>query len=237
MVKDFETELRAVIKRSGPGSRSRVEQDLKALRAAGVNSFESLVEVLNQKNARLQVRLSACWLIGQLRDKSAVGSLLVIFSDDPAFTWEAAKALGMIHSKRAVVPLINSLLEGKDTEQQAAAAYGLGLLGDKRSVESLLKVLRDRNIDPKVRGHAAEALAHSGDDHAVDSLITALKDPAAEVRFWASFALGQLGKKKALAELERLALEDTAILPGWGRVSQEAAEAIEDINARDSRNC
>jgi HEAT repeat protein len=98
--------------KSLPGSRSQVEQDVKALRAAGVNSFDSLAEVLRQKSARPDVRLSACWLMGQLRDKRAVGPLLaVFFRNESGFTWEAAKAFGIIGSKCAVPILIKILTD------------------------------------------------------------------------------------------------------------------------------
>lgn len=59
----------------------------------------------------------------------------------------------------------------------------------------------------------------------------ALKDRSTGVRYWVSFALGQLRTKKALPELRRLVNADNALLPGWGRVSDSAAEAIDSIEA------
>jgi HEAT repeat protein len=229
----FETKLQKVIDTTPAELRDRIVQDIEELRAAGVDSFGALVATLQDPTVAMVMRLSACWLLGRLGDKRALVPLLA--ASEAELVWEAAKALAVINDKRAVVPLISSLLEGKDIEQQAAAAYALGLLGDKLSVEPLLETLGNRNVHPKVRGHAAEALAHSGDDHAVDSLITALGDPSAEVRFWASFALGQLGNKKALPDLERL-LSEVAILPRWGKVSDAAREAIKNIEARSSRD-
>jgi len=96
--------------------------------------------------------------------------------------------------------------------------------------------LADRNEDPRVRGLAAEALTEAGERRAVPSLIAVLGDPSVEVRFWAAFALGQLGDPAALRALERLAETDDAELPGWRSVKDEAADAIERIR-QHAANC
>ncbi len=113
-----------------------------------------------------------------------------------------------------------------------AAAYSLGLLGDHRAVDPLLACLADRSEDPRVRGFAAEALTGPSERRAVPALIAALGDPSVEVRFWAAFALGELGDPAALSALQQLAQTDEATLPGWWSVSDEAAAAIESIRAR-----
>jgi HEAT repeat protein len=112
------------------------------------------------------------------------------------------------------------------------AAHSLGLLGDHRAVDPLLARLADTSEDPRVRGFAAEALTGPGDRRAVPGLIAALADPSAEVRFWAAFALGELGDPAALSALRQLAQNDQAALPGWRSNSDEAAAAIESITAR-----
>lgn len=76
---------------------------------------------------------------------------------------------------------------------------------------------------------AAEALGHISDKRATDSLIKSLEDVSVEVRFWAAFALGEIGDPKAIPELKRLAARDSAILPHWGSVSLEAQKAINRI--------
>jgi HEAT repeat protein len=108
------------------------------------------------------------------------------------------------------------VLESHQTEQGAAAAYALGLLADERTIGPLVKVLDDPNVDPKVRGHAVEALAHLADNRAANHVVTALKDPSDEVRYWAAFALGPLRHQKALPELRNLATNDKAVLAHWG---------------------
>ena len=228
MGKAFAAELQRIIDSASPESRERIARDMDNLRAAGIDSFEAANSAAKDSSLEPETRNSACWLLGQLAQKRAVASLLVAFAD-PRLTWEAAKALGVINSKRAVKPLINWLLEDHQTDQRAAAAYALGLLADERAINPLVEVLDDPKVDPKVRGHAAEALAHSAGDRAANHLVTALKDPSPEVRFWAVFALGQLRHQKALPELRNLAANDKAVLTGWGKISDAAREAISNI--------
>lgn len=94
--------------------------------------------------------------------------------------------------------------------------------------------LADTSEEPRVRGSAAEAFSWHQERRAVPHLIAALGDSSVEVRFWAGFALGELRDPAALSALERLARTDSATLPGWGSVMDEAAAAIETIRASTS---
>jgi HEAT repeat protein len=84
---------------------------------------------------------------------------------------------------------------------------------------------------------AAEALQCSHEPRAIGPLIEALRDASAEVRFWAAFALGELGGlgtpgvSEAVPELERLAATDQEVVPGWWSVSKEAADALDRLRA------
>lgn len=229
MKKPLAAELQKIIDSATPDSKQRITQEIEKLRAAGIDSFEAADSAVRDHFLPRNTRSLAVWFLGQLAQKRAVASLLIAFAD-PALSWEAAKALGVINSKRAVKPLVIWLLESPDTEQRAAAAYALGLLADERTLSPLVKVLGDSKVDPKVRGHAAEALANLADDRAVSQLVTALKDRSAEVRFWATFALGQLRNRKALPKL-KLLTKDRATLPGYGKISDAARKAIASIEA------
>ncbi len=79
-------------------------------------------------------------------------------------------------------------------------AFLLGLLGDKRAVESLILKLKD-NDDDEVRTNAVEALGKLGDKKAVESLIASLKDKVENVCIEAAKALGRLGDKNAVESL------------------------------------
>ena len=172
---------------------------------------------------------------GRLSDERAAGPLITALHDlDPPLRAESARALGALGSPQAVPGLIAALQTDADTDTRAAAAYALGLLGDPRAIDPLLAKLADASEDPGVRGFAAEAFTWHRERRAVPALIAALSDPLPEVRFWAAFALGELGDPAALGELERLARADTGTVPGWGPVKDEAAAAIESIRTRSS---
>jgi HEAT repeat protein len=206
------------------------------LEALATGSLDVLIALLDNALLDPQIHAEVCGILGKLGEKRAASAVMAIFRASPArlVWWEAAKALALINSKRAVRPLIASLAAGNN-EQRSAAIHALSGLGDPRSIEPLLAILSNPHDDPTVRGHAAEALAQFVDRQAdiVPYLIRALDDSHPEVRFWAAFALGQQGDEQALPALRRLAETDTATLPGWWSVRREAADAIAHIKWRD----
>ena len=97
-------------------------------------------------------------------------------------------------------------------------------------MDALLQTLADRQEDPDVRAHAAEALGHMADrlgareGDVLAALLRSLTDPSAYVRFWSAFALGNLGDPRAIPALERLAERDTQSVPGWWSIRKEALD-------------
>lgn len=172
--------------------------------------------------------------------KSVAQLLTALQSTDEIARVEAAKALGGLRTQPALdqaIPALCILLrESRDSETRWAAAYALTWTGDKRAIMPLLGALRDQREEPRVRGQAAEglgeALVGGSDDAALDVLLDSLRSPAPEVRFWSAFALGKIGDRRAIPELERLAAHDHAVVPGWWSVSKEATAAIAAIAAR-----
>jgi HEAT repeat protein len=209
---------------------AQAQNDFDYLLSTNIRSYEALLNVAKTPNTDLKARIIACWVLGKIRDKKTVQVLLAAFKDqDINLQWEAAKSLGYLGSKRAVNHLITSLLKAHTAETRAAAAYALGHIQDGRAIDPLLQVLRSKHEEARVRGHAAEALARFKDSKIVDGLINELRDSQPEVRFWAAYALGQIGSKRALQELEHLAENDHAEVPNWWKVSEEASEAINNI--------
>ena len=119
-----------------------------------------------------------------------------------------------------------------ESSQAIRAPVAQNLRYDPRAYEPLVEALSNTHEDEKVRGQAAEGLAYLGEGRAVPVLIAALRDPSAEVRFNAAFALGHVGDTVSVPELQRVVNTDTAILPTWGLVSKQAEDAIDWIRAR-----
>jgi HEAT repeat protein len=232
MTDDFQAAIARVIAKFDPDLMYIVRNDIDSLRNRGVASWPDLVAVLNDRSAG-DDRHRACWLLGRMGDERALGPLAVALRDcDPRVRGEAARSLGALDSPQAVPSLIAALQTDTDAGTRMAAAYALGLIGDARAIDPLLAKLADTSEDPRVRGFVAEAFTCHQERRAVPHLIAVLSDSSAEVRFWAAFALGQLGDPAALSALERLAQTDNATLPGWGSVMDEAAAAIERIRAQ-----
>jgi HEAT repeat protein len=135
---------------------------------------------------------------------------------------------------------LQELLESHQTAGvRAKAAWALGFHPEGHlATDSLLGALRALHEDGDVRAHAAEALGHLADrlgdreSEVLAALLHALRDPSAEVRFWAAFALGNLGDEAAIPALERLAARDTESVPGWWSIRKEANDSIKQILLR-----
>jgi len=231
MPTEFDRSLEKIAAEIAVEGRASVEKDIEHLRRLGVRSAEDLVRVLDD-GAAGENRQRACWLLGRLEDRHLSAHLVRALVDrDARLRIEAARSLGTLAAVDAVPDLLRALGEDDDPDVRSAVAAALGLIGDERAVDPLLGKLGDAGEQPAVRGAAAEALTGPRSPRAVGPLIAALADPETEVRFWAAFALGQLGDERAIPSLERVAQSDTAVLEGWGRVSDEASAAIADIRA------
>lgn len=119
---------------------------------------------------------------------------------------EAATALKNIGDSRALFPLID-VLEYKEWHEYYAvmssvretAAEALGILKDRRAVESLIKALDDK--DEEVRWKSTWALGNIRDRRAVEPLIYLLSDKSWTVRRFAASALGKIGDERAVESL------------------------------------
>lgn len=112
------------------------------------------------------------------------------------------------------------------------AVYALQAHSLKRAaVETLLDAAEDRSEYPEIRGQALETLAgallYQGPrrHRVVRRVLALLKDPQAEVRFWAIYALWHMRARVALPALERMT-EDPSRPRLYWTVGQEARDAI-----------
>jgi HEAT repeat protein len=125
--------------------------------------------------------------------------------------------------------VIGVLLHGRRPLNRAAAAHALNLMHAKAAIIALEKVLGNKQEHPKVRGQAAESLAHNHRPKSHDIVLANLDDPSKEVRFWCAFALAQMAEQDALAPLKNLSETDHRVVRGFWSVSKEAGWGIREI--------
>jgi HEAT repeat protein len=122
-----------------------------------------------------------------------------------------------------------TLKKGLKPFNRAAAAYAMQIVTTPRTIRALESTVKNKAERPRVRGEAAEALAHCHRRQSHDVLLTGLDDSSKDVRFWCVFALGEMAEKRALPSLKRLVATDGRVLKGFHSVAKEAADAIENI--------
>ena len=142
--------------------------------------------------------------------------------------FEAAKELWEKDDTGSVRGLIDTLRNGKRVLNRRAAAYALILHG-KSAIRPLERAMGNKREHPKVRGQAAESLAHNHRPNSHRVLLENLVDPSREVRFWCAYALWQMADRDALVSLRELAERDHRIVKGFWSVSKEAKDAIRSI--------
>jgi HEAT repeat protein len=90
----------------------------------------------------------------------------------------------------------------------------------------------DPALNVLVRGHAIEALGLLQAKEAVQDLTSLLADRSPDLRYWAAYALGQIGDPSSVPALQRMANVDDAVLPGGFSLRQEALDALDNIRER-----
>ena len=115
---------------------------------------------------------------------------------DPVARGIAAYLLGQLGTPVRTFPaesaatLETMAAKEADPDVLAAVAHGFGHLGEEYGVDTLLRLAS--HADARVREAVAIALAGRADGDALAALIALSGDEAADVRDWATFALGSL---------------------------------------------
>jgi HEAT repeat protein len=125
--------------------------------------------------------------------------------------------------------VINTLLRGQRVLNRAAAAFALNLTHGQGAIPALERTVGNKREHPKVRGQAAESLAHTHRPQSHRILRENLNDPSKDVRFWCAFALAQMADQESLVPLKKLAENDHRVVRGFWPVSREAHAAIRTI--------
>jgi len=142
----------------------------------------------------------------QQDNSSAIEALREALKDeDPEVRQHALFALTQIDPNAAGV--LMDALKDQNWQIRAKAAYGLGLKGGQKGIDSLIGALGDTIW--QVREQAAWGLGLIGDARAIEPLIAAMRDEHADVREKAAWALGLKGDKRSVEPL-MAALKDTS---------------------------
>jgi HEAT repeat protein len=204
----------------------------QALIKIGKSAVEPLIEGLKDTNWRVQS--TAIRVLGEIGSRSAVEPLIQVLGNkvtspgapyDTTFflRYNAAEALGKIGDKRALQPLIEALTDDDARERdekpwvRCAAAEALGKLGDPRAIEPLIEVMK-KDRGGGIRYWSADALVRIGKP-AVEPLIGLLKVKDDGLRYWTTWALGQIEDQKASESLKSLREDKDK----WVRTAAEAA--------------
>ena len=143
--------------------------------------------------------------------------------------FEAAKGIWEDPDSSLERPLLSTLKNGRRPFNRAAAAFAMQILSTPKTVKALERTVESNTEHPRVRGEAAEALAHVHRKNSHDVLLKGLGNPSKDVRFWCAFALGEMAEQRAIVALRRLVATDKRMVKGFWSVAKEAADAIENI--------
>ncbi len=128
------------------------------------------------------------------------------------------------------------LLQTGDEADRCYAARTLGILGDTKSVDTLIERLKDEDVDVSI--DAAEALGNIGATEAVPALIESLEnDPSGEVCTMIAEALGKIRSSESIDPLLKILLQRPDYLEWdddwdtWWDVQKEAVKALGILKA------
>lgn len=178
--------------------------------------------------------------LGKIRLRTALERLNGKTSID---AYEAAKEIWQKDDPDNLRSVLNVLHHGKRVLNRAAAAYALNLTHGNAAIPALEKSLANKREHPKVRGQAAESLAHNHREKTHQLLRRSLDDPSKYVRFWCAYALSEMADERALDRLRKLVKSDYRVVRGFWSVSKQANAAIRKIRKemrsrrRNRRGC
>ncbi|MGD2091022.1 MAG: HEAT repeat domain-containing protein [Candidatus Aminicenantes bacterium] len=185
-----------------------------AIKRIGYRAITPLISVLkNETDWHVQIPFSE--MQGPRKRRYTAESLI------SALRVTAAKMLGELKHRRAVVPLIFALKD-MNSNVRETAAWALGKIKDPRAIGQLIAALGD--INKGVRESAAWALGGIKDPRAVGPLISALTDSNSDVRKYAAYALKDIGDIRAVKPLVKVLRDKDEY------VRDRAADALDKLN-------
>jgi phycocyanobilin lyase subunit alpha len=222
-------------------------------------TVETAIANLQQKED-LGARYYAAWWLGRFRVNTpeAIETLLMALEDEAdrapdggyPLRRNAARALGKLGDRRAVMPLIECL-EFPDFYVREAAAQALEMLGDKRAIPALMKLLdggvavaelvpgKPHLVEPYEA--IIEALGTLGATEAITEIEPFIEHSIEKVRYAAARAMYQLSGEDRYGEIlvrallgEDLQLRRSALMDLGAVGYIQAGEAIANTLAENS---
>ena len=216
-----------------PAHRTDARAGVTSLLAAGVGCVTDLVKIAGAPPGEADsARETAIWLLGRLREVAAVGTLVRVLvepNEEEGIRALAAVALGDIAAKDAVDSLVRAASVSANPLVVRQAAVHAAALCSERVPAGVVALIEDASVPPALRGSAIEAVAACGEAEFEGRLRELLSDVSPEVRFWAAYALGEVGTLASVPALGDVAARDRATVEPWGAVRDEAEDAIRRI--------
>jgi HEAT repeat protein len=232
--KPYEELLRVAIDRMPRKARPRARRDVEEL-VARAPSIRDVHALAADRTTESSLRAQAIRAIGIVSKRTAKPLLLSIIGEnvtDEVILWECGKALVQAGVTGPAVPLLLGMLQDGSVEQRRMAAWTLGMGSVSTAARTALEhTLSLPTEHADVRAQAAEGLGTLTRKASVGVLLDALTDSESKVRFWAAYALGEIGDRRALSALQTLTT-DRAKVDGFGTVGSEARSAIDRIMQR-----
>ena len=126
--------------------------------------------------------------------------------------------------KKAVAPILLEMIESPKSKTRESAAWAFGFVAPEIPSSPLIRALRDE--DAGVRAAAVGSLPSFKDDvHVFEALIIALSDDDEQVRISSISALGYLGDKHAIPNLQKFKKGF------FSRTKHLAEEALQQLGA------
>jgi len=172
----------------------------------------------------------------------AVDTLINSLSDPRFPDWDTRsfvfiQALGKIGDERAVQPLIDLLVDPRESSVHHAVARALADIGDPRAVGAIIWAMEQY---PTSRAHDSyvDALVRLKDPRAFDTFVVLLSHDQEAFRKWGAKGLGSLGDSRAISHLEPLCSDRSAAVREWavralGDIADEKAIGVLKLTMED----
>jgi HEAT repeat protein len=174
-------------------------------------SISALKEVLKpERKAHKEIQCSAVISLGNLEDKSLIpflGSILNDSARDEHVRAYAALALGRIKDSSAL-PELRKALSSNESSIRSSIVIAMGMIASPQAKNDLVNIIaKDKSTE--VQAFAAISLAQLGDSSVCSTLATLSKKADFNIEGMGVLALGILGDKSSVPELQKIVIKKT----------------------------